>query len=202
MNMDIQDYLVKGQMNPALLSRSIRYAIDRKRSVDALKESEARARQNLAELQNLYDTALVGLCVTDRNNRYLRINKRLADINGLPPEKIIGRTIREVIPRIADQVEEAFNRVFRTGEPVENVEVSGRTRAEPDRQRLLAGKLLPAQGRRRPRRGRQYGGAGDYRTQAGGDRAARERGTVPCARQCRIERDLAHGPGRPEPCSS
>ncbi len=135
MSMDIQDYLVKSQMHPALLSRSIRYAIDRKRSVDALRQSEAAAWHRLRELENLYDTALVGLCVADREYRHLRINKRLAEIDGLPTERIIGRTFREVIPRIADQVEAACDRVFLTGEPFENVEIAGWTRSNLDTER-------------------------------------------------------------------
>src|SRR5690606_14840240 len=50
-NLDIEalqtgaaDYLAKDEINPLLLERSIRYAIERKRSEEALRESEERFR--------------------------------------------------------------------------------------------------------------------------------------------------------------
>jgi two-component system cell cycle sensor histidine kinase/response regulator CckA len=41
LHMDVQDYLTKGQIDHHLLVRSIRYAIERKRSVEALRNSHA-----------------------------------------------------------------------------------------------------------------------------------------------------------------
>ncbi|MCH7934255.1 MAG: hypothetical protein IIC36_09735, partial [Gemmatimonadetes bacterium] len=34
------------------------------------------------ELAHLYERAPIGLCVTDRDHRYVRINQQLGDING------------------------------------------------------------------------------------------------------------------------
>src|SRR6185369_10396667 len=39
---DIQDYLVKGESNSEMVARSIRYAIERKRIAEELRESEQR----------------------------------------------------------------------------------------------------------------------------------------------------------------
>jgi PAS domain S-box-containing protein len=44
MRMGAADYLVKGQITPALLERSIRHAIDRARTLKALRESDERFR--------------------------------------------------------------------------------------------------------------------------------------------------------------
>ncbi len=49
-------------------------------------------------LRYAYDEAAVGLCYLDTDLRYLHINKWLAQLNGLPGEKHLGRTVHEVIP--------------------------------------------------------------------------------------------------------
>jgi PAS domain S-box-containing protein len=83
------------------------------------------------ELEQLYATAPVGLCLVDRNLRYVRINERMAAINGRSPADHVGHTIREVIPHLADDVEGVYRRVFETGEPALDHEVRGETAAEP-----------------------------------------------------------------------
>ena len=83
-----------------------------------------------SELQALYDAAPVGLAVLDRDFRYVRINGLMAEINGLPPVDHIGRTVREIIPALADQAEDALRRVF-AGEELWGVELSGDTPARP-----------------------------------------------------------------------
>jgi PAS domain S-box-containing protein len=90
---------------------------------------------DLNELETLYRTAPVGLGLVDRDLRYVRINERLAAINGKPPGEHIGRTIREIIPEIASQVEPIFRRVFESGEPILDVETSGTLPAEPEVER-------------------------------------------------------------------
>ncbi len=46
------DYLIKDQINPSLLERSIRYAIDRKRSEEVLRESESQLKHLSSQLLN------------------------------------------------------------------------------------------------------------------------------------------------------
>lgn len=63
---------------------------------------ERRVREGTAELEAVYAGAPVGLCVLDRELRWVRINRRLAEINGFSPEAHIGKTVRELLPGLAD----------------------------------------------------------------------------------------------------
>lgn len=96
-----------------------------------LRASEARARRTLDELEATYKTAPIGLCVLDTDLRFVRINDRLAEMNGVPIADHIGRTPREIVPAVAEQAEALLRRVLDTGEPLLNVEVTGETSAQP-----------------------------------------------------------------------
>src|SRR4029453_19360874 len=101
------------------------------------------ARERLAEeqaartlLDVIFETAPIGLGLYDHNLRFVRVNRRLAEINGMPPSAQVGRPLSEVLPDIGPEMRESLTRVFRTGEPVEHVEVRGRTPASPDERYL------------------------------------------------------------------
>jgi PAS domain S-box-containing protein len=104
---------------------------DKIRAERSIQESEALANQHLAELNAIYDTAPVGLCFVDRDLRYVRVNDVLAATNGLPASEHIGRTIREVIPDLAPQVEPMYTGVFSSGDPVQNVELDSLASVAP-----------------------------------------------------------------------
>ncbi|MCH8890071.1 MAG: NTP transferase domain-containing protein, partial [Myxococcales bacterium] len=95
----------------------------------------AAGRERLAELELIYDTAPVALCLMDTNLRFLRINRWLADINGLSQKEHIGRTLREIVPEIAESMEEVYARVIETGVPVIDVLATGATPAHPETNR-------------------------------------------------------------------
>jgi PAS domain-containing protein len=102
-----------------------------KQASAALAASERTARERLAEIELVYASAPVGLCVLDRELRFVRINERLAEINGYPAEAHIGKSVREIVPALADQSEPLMQRGLQTGEPLLDVEISGETPAQP-----------------------------------------------------------------------
>jgi PAS domain S-box-containing protein len=78
--------------------------------------------QRLAQLQAIYDGAPVGLCLLDRNMRYVSLNRRLTEMNGVPASAHLGRTVGEVIPHVFPLVEPFIRRALQ-GEPVAGVEI-------------------------------------------------------------------------------
>jgi PAS domain S-box-containing protein len=95
-------------------------------------EEYSATKQALDEISAIYADAPIGLGVIGADMRFQRINARLAEINGVPPELHIGRTIREVVPQIADVAEDLVRRIVATGEAVRNFEIEGETPAQPN----------------------------------------------------------------------
>lgn len=104
---------------------------DRKQAEEALCQSQAIVARQLLEIEAIYDTAPIGLAVLDLDLRFQRINQQLAEINGLSVEDHLGRTMREMVPDLAEAAETLFYRVVETGAPLLNLEISGKTQAQP-----------------------------------------------------------------------
>jgi PAS domain S-box-containing protein len=143
-----KDYVMKSRLNR--LAPAVRRALAEAEEVrahraaeEALKESERTARQQLEEIRSIYDSAPVGLCVVDRELRFVRVNQKMAEINGIPADDHIGRTIREVVPDLAPFAEETAERIFRSGEPLLNLELGGETVARPGVRRVWIESWLP-----------------------------------------------------------
>jgi PAS domain S-box-containing protein len=116
---------------------------DLKHSQALLRQREQQLQRQLAEIEVIYQSAPIGLNVLDTDLRFVRINQRLAEINGFPVEAHIGRTIREVLPDLAGAAEQLLRPVLETGEPLLNVEIHGETPAQPGRQRTWLEHFIP-----------------------------------------------------------
>ena len=71
-----------------------------------------------------FNASKVNLCILDSDFRYLAINRNLAEMNGIPAEAHLGKSVREVLGDFAELVEPLFNRVLQTEQPVLNLEIS------------------------------------------------------------------------------
>ncbi len=76
-----------------------------------------------ARLDEVYRTAPVGMCLVDTKLRYLQINQVLAGINGFSIDYHIGKTITEVIPKLAPYIVPLYEQVLKFGEPITDVDV-------------------------------------------------------------------------------
>ena len=77
------------------------------------------------DLESIYRAAPIGLAFLDTDCRYVMINQHLTEICGISTEDHIGRSVRETVPQVADQVEQIVQAILRTGEPITGIEVNG-----------------------------------------------------------------------------
>lgn len=103
--------------------------------------------QDLASAQALFDTvftqAPLGLALFDLDLRFIRVNEALAQINGIPQEEHLGRTVEELLPDVEQAVSRTLRTVAETGEHVIGHEVSGMTPAENGRLRAWSVSYFP-----------------------------------------------------------
>lgn len=92
-----------------------------------------RLERDVALSTRMINQSPIGLAVLDTDLRYVSINPALEDINGLPAEEHVGRTPRELLPLLdVDTFESGADEVLRTGRPLVDLSVVGRTPADPD----------------------------------------------------------------------
>jgi two-component system cell cycle sensor histidine kinase/response regulator CckA len=93
-----QDYLVKGTFDGRLLLRSIRYAIERKRSEEALRQSEATVRA-------IFESSVEGIVIFAGDGICLEANAAAASLVNLSRNDLIGA-------RLCDFCEKGFDQVW------------------------------------------------------------------------------------------
>ncbi|HTS35396.1 MAG TPA: sigma 54-interacting transcriptional regulator [Candidatus Solibacter sp.] len=71
-----------------------------------------------------FSSRTVGLCLLDSSLRYVVVNDALAAMNGFPAGEHLGKTVRQLLGSIADQLEPLLQRVLETGEAAD-FELSG-----------------------------------------------------------------------------
>jgi PAS domain S-box-containing protein len=86
------DFLVKSQMTPVLLERSIRYSVEQARTLEALRRSRASFRELIERLPD-------GVCVI-HDSRILYVNPALLTMLGCAsPDELLEREVREIAAR-------------------------------------------------------------------------------------------------------
>ena len=112
-----QDYLVKGQVDPRILERAIRYAMKRVEAERALAEE-----RNL--LRSVIDNLLDSIYVKDVEGHYLLDNLAHRRSLGVEsPERVVGKTVFDFFPApVAAKFKEDDQMVLVSGKPIVNRE--------------------------------------------------------------------------------
>lgn len=109
----------------------------------ALELAEIKSRSLLQEIEDIYNSAPIGMCVLDKQLRWTRINEHLAEINGLPASDHIGRSVLEVLPDIAVKALPLLEQVLSSGKAIHNIPLSGTTPSMPGVERHWIESLIP-----------------------------------------------------------
>jgi PAS domain S-box-containing protein len=86
----VQDYLVKGQFDPHLTARAVRYAVERSRVEQELRDREAR-------LDAIVKTAADAILIFDRSDIIESANPAAANLFGYSADELAGLNVRELV---------------------------------------------------------------------------------------------------------
>ncbi|MBA3868960.1 MAG: response regulator [Anaerolineae bacterium] len=94
LQMGAQDYLLKNDSHPKLLSRTIRYAIERHNIEAALRQSQEEYR---SLINDVFDTTSVGVLILDRNFKIVWVNSAIELYFGFSREDLLGHDKRILV---------------------------------------------------------------------------------------------------------
>lgn len=101
----VSDYLIKDDLSASILSKSIQYAIERKKTQRQLEESEKKYR-------SLFDSSPLPMWVLDRYSlQFLSVNKAAMELYGYSKEEFLEKTVRDLwVPGIEKKVEKVVKK--------------------------------------------------------------------------------------------
>ncbi len=99
-----QDYLVKGQIDKQLLSRSMKYSIERKRIEIDLRNSEEKYRLMVEKIES-------GLFLINSNNKLNYVNHQMSNMLGYSEEEMLNRDIYNFVNKSCKKTFEKHLRV-------------------------------------------------------------------------------------------
>ncbi|MCB0166165.1 MAG: PAS domain-containing protein [Anaerolineae bacterium] len=119
-------------------------ALERSQADEAIRQNRETIQQQLSEIEAIYATAPVGLAFIDKDLCYVRINERLAEINGLSVAEHLDRAAMELFPEMTSLTTPYIDRAI-AGEQVLDVELHGTTPAQPGVERDWLASYSPLQ---------------------------------------------------------
>ncbi|MBX2998534.1 MAG: PAS domain S-box protein [Caldilineaceae bacterium] len=97
---------------------------ERRAAEEALREARRQQAEILALLETSLANAPIGFAFFDHEHRYIRVNDTLARLNCIPVEAHLGRTLSELLPDVAVNVDPLIDQVFQSRRSIENLEIT------------------------------------------------------------------------------
>jgi DNA-binding CsgD family transcriptional regulator/PAS domain-containing protein len=85
----------------------------------------------IGQLFDALGNSPIGIAICDKRLRFVAVNRKLAEINAIPPDEHPGRFVQEFVGTLASTVEARLQQVFRTKQPLCNAELVGHLGANP-----------------------------------------------------------------------
>ena len=137
---ETQSSLICRAGKPFAIQGIARDLTERRRAQDLLFASEQR-------LNAFFTKAPAGLVLLDKQLRYVQLNETVTEINGVPMRDHLGKTVWEVLPKLAPVAEPLLQKVLATGERMLNIELSGETPSQPGVLRHWLESFFPVMGK-------------------------------------------------------
>ncbi len=109
----VQDYLVKGRCDGTLISRAIRYAVERKRMEEELRVSQEKYRA-------IVETSHEGIVLASLDGEFYFVNQRMADMLGYSREELVGKNSLGIIDEASEETARKTRDVLAGGESVQS----------------------------------------------------------------------------------
>ncbi|MEI6970379.1 MAG: response regulator [bacterium] len=97
-----QDYLVKGTVDGRAIARAIRYAIDRQKTEEALRQSDAAYASAKVSVDTV-NAMEEGVALISMNGNVSSVNPALSRLTGYAKAQLEGRSMAELLPLIVHE---------------------------------------------------------------------------------------------------
>ena len=100
------------------------------RDIEERRKAERELSLRNAELESLLAHSPAGFASFDRDHRFVRVNRTLAEIDGTAEDAHLGKTVSEVVPQMTAVFSSILDHVFEKGVSVQR-EFTGETELDP-----------------------------------------------------------------------
>jgi PAS domain S-box-containing protein len=113
LDLGVADYLIKSELEPEKLERSIRYSIGRAATLKALRESESKYR-------GIFEGSMDAICLLDTSGHFMDINPATLQITGYSKEALLKMTLADLF--VNDLAKQNFEQEIANQRDIEDFE--------------------------------------------------------------------------------